>query len=441
MVTGHPLALSAVPLTSVSGIEIVWQITMLLISIAVIAFFSSTESSLLSVNKVRMQHLLNQGNKAAQSVLRILGHHEKFFATILLSENIFIIFASSIGTAFSIKLLGESPYSIIIATVIITLLVVILGEITPKSLASRFSNTWSLVVARPIEAIMYLETPLIYAFTIIPKLVIKTLAKSKNLSDPSVTEGELRLLVSIARSEGMVETSEAEMIEKVFRFGDRQVQEIMTPRTRIIWIESGAVLKNFLSLYATSSHTRYPVFKDNTENVVGILSTKDVIRSLSRKEIKQTSIVTKLCTRPHFVPETKLISETFHDMRRQKQQLAMVVDEFGGVSGIVTLKQLAAEIVGPVEEEAEYYDFHKIDPITTSVPGESRITDINKRLDINLPEGKYETIAGLLLEYFGHIPRENEQISIENVHLTIKKIQGVRIREVAITKSYPNPIK
>ena len=151
--------------------------------------------------------------------------------------------------------------------------------------------------------------------------------------------------------------------------------------------------------------------------------------------------MTKLCTRPHFVPETKLISETFHDMRRQKQQLAMVVDEFGGVSGIVTLKQLAAEIVGPVEEEAEYYDFHKIDPITTSVPGESRITDINKRLDINLPEGKYETIAGLLLEYFGHIPRENEQISIENVHLTIKKIQGVRIREVAITKSYPNPIK
>ena len=428
---------------SVSGVEIVWQIALLTFSIAIIAFFSSSESSLISVNKVRMQHLINQGNRAAQSVLRVISisHREKFFATILLSENIFIILASSIGTAFTIRLLGESPYSIIIATVIITLLVVIFGEITPKSIATRASNTWSLIVARPIEAIMYLETPLIYAFTIIPKLVIKSLGKNGDNANPSVTEGELRLLVNIARSEGMVETSEAEMIEQVFRFGDRQVQEIMTPRTRIVWIENGTILSYFLNLYASTPHTRYPVFKDNTENVVGMLSAKDVIRALSQKQIKQKSIVTILSTRPYFIPETKLISETFHDMRRQKQQLAMIVDEFGGVSGIVTLKQLVEEIVGPVEEEPEKGEFHRIDPVTTSVPGESRIEDINKRLELSLPEGKYETIAGLLLEHFGHIPRESEEISISNVRLTVKKIQGVRVTEVALTRLVRNTIE
>ena len=426
---------------SVSGVEIVWQIALLTFSIAIIAFFSSSESSLISVNKVRMQHLINQGNRAAQSVLRVVSHREKFFATILLSENIFIILASSIGTAFTIRLLGESPYSIIIATVIITLLVVIFGEITPKSIATRASNTWSLIVARPIEAIMYIETPLIYAFTIIPKLVVKSLEKNGDRPNPSVTEGELRLLVNIARSEGMVETSEAEMIEQVFRFGDRQVQEIMTPRTRIVWIENGTILGYFLKLYASTPHTRYPVFKDNTENVVGMLSAKDVIRALSQKQIKQKSIVTILSTRPYFIPETKLISETFHDMRRQKQQLAMIVDEFGGVSGIVTLKQLVEEIVGPVEEEPEKGEFQRIDPVTTSVPGESRIEDINKRLEVSLPEGKYETIAGLLLEHFGHIPRENEEISISNVRLTVKKLQGVRVTEVALTRLVRNTIE
>ena len=170
----------------------------------VVAFFSSSEASLISVNKFRIRHLVEGGNAAAGAVLRVVERHEKFFATILLTENAFIILATSVGTAFTISLLGSSPYSVVVATVAMTLLVVIFGEITPKSLAARVSESWSMTVGRPVEVIMALETPVIFIFTLFPRLILRLIGGEGSLVTPSVTEGELRMLIDIARSEGMV---------------------------------------------------------------------------------------------------------------------------------------------------------------------------------------------------------------------------------------------
>ena len=217
-------------------------ILILLVSLAAVAFFSSSEASLISVNKFRVRHRAQTGNKAAQAVDRVVSKHEQFFATILFTENAFIILATSVGTALVISILGEGGKSVWIATLGMTVLVVTFGEVTPKSLAARASDRWSLVVARPIEVIMALETVVIYLFTLLPRLLMRLMGGNQRLSSPSITEGELRMLIDMAQAEGMVETTEAEMLEKIFHFGDRQVQEIMTPRTEIVWIEEATSL-------------------------------------------------------------------------------------------------------------------------------------------------------------------------------------------------------
>lgn len=215
------------------------SLILVVISLGAVAFFSSSEASLISVNTFRIRHLTEQGNRAAQSVLKVVEQHEKFFATILLTENAFIILSSSVGTALAISILGESTPSILIATVAMTLLVVVFGEITPKSLAAQASEQWSMVVGRPVQIIMWMETPIIFGFTILPRLIMRLVSGSGWHVTPSVTEGELQMLIEIARTEGMVEHDEAERLKGVFRFGDRQVRDMMTPRTEIVFIERG----------------------------------------------------------------------------------------------------------------------------------------------------------------------------------------------------------
>ena len=183
------------------GLDVRIQLLILVVSLAVVAFFSSSEASLISVNKFRIRHLADQGNQAASAVLRVVDHHEKFFATILLTENAFIILSTSVGTALTISLIG-GPFSVLVATVVMTLVIVIFGEITPKSLASRASGRWALVVGRPVEAVMALETPILFVFTIVPRLVLRMIGGPGRLVTPSVTEGELRMLIDIASARG-----------------------------------------------------------------------------------------------------------------------------------------------------------------------------------------------------------------------------------------------
>lgn len=314
---------------------------LVILSLGAVAFFSSSEASLISVSTFRIRHLAEQGNKAAQSVLNVVEQHEKFFATILLTENAFIILSSSIGTALAISILGESAFSILIATVAMTLLVVVFGEITPKSLAAKASERWSMVVGRPVQIIMLLETPIIFGFTLLPRLIMRMIAGSGWHVTPSVTEGELQMLIEIARTEGMVEQDEAERLKGVFRFGDREVRDIMTPRTEIVFIERGSTLNEFLELYSKNAHTRLPVYHDRTDNVVGVLSSKDILRSLAVSRLDGGDSVTDVIRDVHFVPETKRIAELFDDLRRSGNQMAIAVDEFGVVAGLLPSSSLS----------------------------------------------------------------------------------------------------
>ena len=413
----------------------------LLISIVLVAFFSSAEASLISVNKLRIRYLVEKGNASAIAVNQVLSRHEKFFATILFTENALIIFASSVGTAMAINLLGGSGAMVLLAPLIMTLVIVTFGEITPKTLAAGASERWSLVVARPIRTIMFLETWIIFLFTLLPRLIVKITRSGQSLWTPTVSEGELRMLIDISRAEGAMEPAEAELLEKVFRFGDQQVQEIMTPRPEIVWVERGTTLGKFLTIYLEQQHTRFPVYEGTMENVVGILAIKDVLLAMGKQQLHPQGSVTDLLRPAYFVPETKTVSSTFSEMQRNRYGLVLTVDEFGGIAGLATLNQLLEVIVGQVGGEGAIPEdvFVSLGEHAYRLDAGVGILEINDELDVGLPEGDYQTVAGFILDRLGRIPEEGDVVEYRNLRLTVKAMDGVRIDKVELRRSQSAP--
>ena len=418
----------------ISGLYL--QITVIVVCITLVAFFCSAEASLISVNKLRIRYLAEQGNRSAQAVTRVLEHHEKFFATILLTENAFIIFASSLGTAVAITLVQGNAALVLLAPLVMTVVIVAFGEITPKTLAAGSAERWSLFVARPISVIMYLETTVIFLFTLMPRLMVKLMGREQGLWASSVTEGELRMLIDISKTEGAVDEDEADLLEKVFSFGDRQMREIMTPRPEFVMVELSTTLEEFLRVYSDHSHTRFPVYDDSMENVVGVLSSKDVLLALGQNQLKLQDSVTNMLRPAFFVPETKTISNTFNEMQQGGNGLVLMVDEFGGIAGLATVKQLLEVIVGQVtmEDDDSEESYIPVDENTYRLDAGVGIPEINEELDLGLPEGDYQTVAGFILDSLGRIPEEGDMVEFENLRMTVKEMNGVKIETVELRR-------
>ena len=248
------------------------------------------------------------------------------------------------------------------------------------------------------------------------------------------------MLIDIAQTEGMVHPAEAEMLERVFQFGDRQVREVITPRTEVVWVKQGATLGEFLSLYARFPYSRFPIYEGSFDSVVGILSVKDVLRAVATEQIQSTGDVTALGRPALFVPEAKLVSELLGEFQASKSTMAIVVDEFGGVDGVATLTQLLEVMVGPVAQQEgmpEDEEFKVLSENTFEVDGGMRVEEVNERLELALPEGEYETIAGYILDALGHIPQEGEVWETLGASLRVAEMRGVKIEKVHISRPAP----
>ncbi|MEK7778089.1 MAG: hemolysin family protein, partial [Chloroflexota bacterium] len=325
---------------------------------------------------------------------------------------------------------------IAVATIVTTVIIVMFGEIAPKSLAAQGAERWSLAVGRIIEVVMRLETWIIFLFTLPPRLVLWLMGGRKVFQTPSVTEGELRMLVGIGRAEGMLEHSEAQLIENVFRFGDRQVREVMTPRTEVVALERGVTLEEFLRLYQQHAHTRFPVYEGSMDNVLGTVSVKDVVQAMAAGSLRSQDDVTQLLRPAYFVPETKLIGDLFRELKGTGYQLVIAADEYGGVAGLATLKQMVEEVVGRVGEEgvSAEEDFQVIDARTYQVDAGMDVEEANTRLALGIPEGNYETVAGFLLTRLGHIPKVGEHLYHNGFLVEIVEMRGVKIEQVKVTR-------
>ncbi len=414
------------------GLNVLVSVIILLISLLMVSFFSSSEASLISVSKIRIRSLAEQGNRAAQAARNLWENHDKLFATILLTENGFIIFASSVGTTLALRIFGQQGF--LVASIVMTVLIVLFGEITPKTFAARNAERMSLLVARPISVIVKVLTPVIYVFTLIANALISLVSRGQQGQSPFITADEILLLASIGEEQGTVLEIEREMVHKVFEFGQRQVREVMIPRPDIVGVEVGTTLNSLLETFTDSSHSRFPVYRDELDNVIGFVSIKDVLLALGEGPCVRQSDLAALLRPTIFVPETKQVSELFHHMRTQHMQIAIVIDEYGGTAGMVTLEELVEEIVGRLTDEwVTEALMVEIDEHTVQVDGLMRIDEVNRELGIELPQDDdYDTVAGFILYQLRRIPKQGEGLRYGELSITVQEMKGPKIEQVLI---------
>ena len=405
------------------------------------ALISASEASIISVNKIRIKHLSQEGSRRAKVVLKIQENFEDFFATILFIGNLLNITVATVGTSLTINLIGEnSVTAVVIASIVTTIVIVVIGELTPKALSTIKPEKWALITSDVVNFLMNTTRPLVFIFALIPKSLNKLFKSKNDDSNPLVTPGELRMLIDVGEEEGTVKIDQGEMLENVFRFGETEAKEIMTPRNDIQWINYETSLKDFLEKYKDHPHSRFPIYDDDYDDVVGILSTKDVMTSLASGKINEKEVVNSIMRTPLFVPESKRLDDLFTLMRRTGNKISLIVDEFGGISGLITLTTLIEQIVGSTGEEGirPKEKYISLGANTYEIDGAMSIDEANDQLSLNIPEGDYETIAGFIIENYQKIPEVGDKTSYDNLRITISEKQGSRISKVRVRRRPEN---
>lgn len=398
------------------------------------AFFSSSEVAFISLQKLRLRHLASTKGAAAKQVAMLTEKPERLLTTILLGNNLVNTAAAALATIVAVSVLTEGQ-AVLAATAGVTILLLIFGEVFPKTVATRYGERLALLYATPMKLLIWVLTPIAIVFIWIADKLAR-LVGAPPVPQVLISEDEIRTAVSVGMEEGTLVEAEAEMVERVFRFGDRQVVEVMSPRTEIAWVEKGTTLAEFLSIYAQSAHSRFPIYEDTIDNVVGVLWIKDVLMAQAKGSIQEDSPLDKLARTAYFVPESKPIAELFAELQESGGQLAIVIDEFGGIAGLVTMEQLLEKIVGEFGDELAKTrkSFETIDENTFQIDGGMRIEDANEQLELGLPEGQYETVAGFVLNVLGHIPKEGEQLRHDNLKLVITEMKGVKIEKILVAR-------
>ncbi|WP_297439249.1 hemolysin family protein [uncultured Clostridium sp.] len=419
------------------------QLVVLIILIALSGFFSSSETALTSVNKIKIRHMVEANVKGAKLVEKLIESPKELLGAILIGNNIVNIGASSLATVLAASLVHDTKYQdtgVAIATGIMTILILIFGEITPKSLAQQNAEMVSIKVSKPIAFIVFVFKPFVWFFTKISSFFIKILGGDPDKAQPFITEEELRTLVDVGGEEGVIEEEEKEMIFNVFEFGDSQVKDIMVQRVDITAENLETTYQELLEGIKKYRFSRIPIYDENIDDIVGILNTKDLI--LLSDEDKKNFDIKSLMRKPHYTFEFKKITDLFNEMKKTRNHMSVVLDEYGGTVGIVTIEDLIEEIVGEIEDE---YDEHEeliveISKNEYQVDGSTRLDDLSEVAGIKVESDEFDSIGGFVIGILDRIPELGEQIEYENLKFTIEEIDRKRIKKVKIIVDHEEPI-
>ncbi|MBI2854316.1 MAG: HlyC/CorC family transporter [Chloroflexi bacterium] len=408
-------------------------ITLFIIALIGAAFFCSAETAFISLQKLRIHHLVRTTPKKAELVAQIAGHPEKFLGTVLLAINLLESAVATLGTVIAISLWGEN-LGAAIATLAIAVVTLIFAEYLPKTIAARYAEKIVMSYARPVQLAMVVLSPFVYVLNRIG-MSFSSIAGDKE-PRPTLSEEEFRTAITVGEHEGVIENTEAEMIHKVFEFGDRPVREVMTPRTEVTFVEKGTRLKDFIASYPDHPQPRFPVFEGSVDNVIGQISIKDMVVAEAEGKMRDETLVDELVSKVMFIPESKRLGELLTEMQDEGHQLAVVIDEFGGTAGTVTVEQVVGAIVGSLGGElvGGEKEYEAIGENVFLVEGGLRVEDANEQLGLNLPEGDYETVAGFIFSLLGRIPREGEQLAYKGMKITVSEMRGRKLEKVMFTK-------
>ena len=413
------------------------QLIAIIILLCLSAFFSSSETALTTVNQIRMRTLADNGDKRAARVLHVTGNPGKMLSAILLGHTIVNLSASSISTSLAIHLFGNTGAGI--ATGILTFLILIFGEVTPKTMATIKADSMSLTVAAPIGLLMKILTPVIFIINKLSLGLMFLLHVNIKDAQKKMTEEELRTIVDVSQENGVIEHEERDMIHNLFDFGDAEAKEIMVPRIDMTFVQADATYQEVLDIFRQDMFTRLPVYEDSTDNVIGIINMKDFLLQNDTPEFS----VRNLLREPYFTYEHKNTADLFLEMRKSSISLAIVLDEYGVTAGLITLEDLLEEIVGEIRDE---YDADEEDDITRIsdrefyVLGSANLNDVSEALSLHFTSDDYDTIGGYCLGLLDHLPEKNEIILTDNnILLRIDRMEKNRIERIYIR--LPEPLE
>lgn len=410
---------------------IVFQAAAIVILIALSSFFSSAETAMTTVNKIRIQSLSEQGDKRAVILEKVISDAPKMLSAVLIGNNIVNMSVSSLMTTLTIKVLGNAYVGI--ATGILTLLILIFGEITPKNMATIHAEKLALAYARIIYGLMVILTPVVFIVNKITAGVLILFRVDPNAKANAMTEHELRTLVNVGEKEGVIENEEKQMIYNVFDFGDSTAKDVMIPRIDMTFVDINSTYDELMNIFSEDMHTRFPVYEDNTDNVIGIINMKDLLIYPKDKPFSIRNILRD----PYFTYEYKATADLMIEMRKASVNLAIVLDEYGATAGLVTLEDLLEEIVGEIRDEYdedEVEDIKEIQPGREyAVQGSAKLDDINDELHIQLESEDYDSIGGYIIEQLDCLPKEGQSVTLENgIRLVVDCLDKNRIELVHI---------
>ena len=409
------------------------QLVIVIILLSASAFFSSAETALMTSNKLRMRNLAENGDKRAAKVLKVTENTDKMLSAILIGNNIVNLTASSISTTLTLKIFGSKLVGI--ATGILTFLILVFGEITPKNVASKNAEKMALAYIGVISFLVTLLTPVIFIVNTVSKFVISIFNKNSD-DNNAVTEEELRAMVEYSHEEGVIENEEKKMIVNVVDFGDTVAGDIMVPRVDMVMVDEKSSYEEILQVFREERYTRIPVYEETPDNVIGILNVKDFLLI----EDKENFIMKELLREPLYTYEYKKTSALMMDMRKTGANIVIVLDEYGITAGLITLEDMLEEIVGEIRDEFDADEdegITKVSDLEYLIDGSTNLDDINDRIGLSLSSEEYESIGGLIMEKLGRLPVEGEIINFDNIVLTVKKMDHARIEKVCLKLKQP----
>lgn len=403
------------------------QLIILFILLLLSAFFSSAETALTTVNKIRIRTLAEDGNRRAETVLAITDDSGKMLSAILIGNNIVNLSAASLTTSLAYSFGGSM---VAIASGILTLLILLFGEITPKTMATIHAEKMSLIYAPVISIFMKLMTPVIFVVNGLSIGILFLLRVDPNAKNTAMTENELRTIVDVSHEDGVIESGEREMINNVFDLGDARAKDVMVPRVHVTFADVNSTYDELLAIFREDKYTRLPIFEDTTDNVVGTINMKDLLLYDSTKAFH----IRDFLREAYFTYEYKSISELLVEMRQASFNIAIVLDEYGETAGLITLEDILEEIVGEIHDEYDENEedfIQEIDEREYIVEGSINLDELNSRLELDLNSDEYDSLGGFIIERLDRLPEAGDSIDTdEGIHMVVDRLDKNRIELV-----------
>ena len=434
---------------SSQGSNLVFQILLLLILILVNAFFAMSEMAVVSLNDAKIEKMAEDGHKKAKLILKLTKNPTRFLSTIQIGVTLAgFLTSASAATAFAEMLTNAitasfdvpesivSPIAVVLITLVMSYFSLVLGELAPKRIGMQVPEKIAFAVAKPLLVISKITAPFVKFLSLSTNGVVRLLGFDPNANEEVVTEEEIRMMVDVGGEKGVIEDTQKEMINNIFEFDDMDAGDIMTHRTDVVAADINDItLEDFMNLAIEHGRSRIPLYDEDIDNIVGIVYVKDLLKFVG-KEVKAKGTLKNIMREPYFIPETKSCGELFKEMSSKRIQMAVVVDEYGGTAGIVTLEDIVEAIMGNIQDEydVEEEEISRIDENTFTVDGTIDIEEIDELIGKELPEGDYETLAGFIMDELQCIPKDGEmnEVVFENVKFTVLSVEDRRIEKIKV---------